>query len=46
MIYKFTVSSEKVLQIAKEIAEAHGGKITVADTPGGGTRFFLLLKSV
>ncbi len=34
------------LSIAKEIAEAHGGKITVADTPGGGTRFFLLLKSV
>lgn len=34
------------LSIAKEIAEAHGGTITVADTPGGGTRFFLLLKAV
>ena len=29
------------LSIAKEIAEAHGGKITVADTPGGGTRLTL-----
>lgn len=34
------------LSIAKELTEAHGGTITVADTPGGGTRFFLLLKTV
>lgn len=31
------------LSIAKEIIDAHGGKILVADTPGGGTRFFILL---
>ena len=31
------------LSIAKEIIDAHGGKIIVADTPGGGTRFFILL---
>lgn len=32
------------LSIAKEIIDAHGGKILVTDTPGGGTRFFVLLK--
>ncbi len=31
------------LSIAKEITEEHGGKIMVADTPGGGARFFVLL---
>lgn len=31
------------LSIAKEIIDAHGGKIVVADTPGGGARFFVLL---
>lgn len=31
------------LSIAKEIMDAHGGKILTADTPGGGTRFFILL---
>lgn len=31
------------LSIAKEIIDAHGGKILVTDTPGGGTRFFILL---
>ena len=31
------------LSIDKEIIDAHGGKIMVTDTPGGGTRFFILL---
>lgn len=31
------------LSIAKEIVEAHGGKILAADTPGGGARFFVLI---
>lgn len=31
------------LSIAKEIIDAHGGKILVTDTPGGGARFFVLL---
>ncbi len=31
------------LSIAKEIIDAHGGKILVTDTPGGGSRFFILL---
>lgn len=34
------------LCIAKEIITAHGGKIVVADTPGGGARFFILLKRI
>lgn len=32
------------LCIAQEIITAHGGKIVVTDTPGGGTRFFVLLR--
>ena len=32
------------LCIAQEIASAHGGKIIVTDTPGGGARFFILLR--
>ncbi len=32
------------LCIAQEIITAHGGKIIVTDTPGGGTRFFVLLR--
>ena len=32
------------LCIAQEIAVAHGGKIIVTDTPGGGARFFVLLR--
>ena len=31
------------LSIAKEIINAHHGKITVSDTPGGGTTFCLIL---
>ena len=31
------------LSIAKEIIDAHNGKILVTDTPGGGTRFFIVL---
>ena len=31
------------LSIAKEIIDAHGGKILVTDTPGGGARFFILI---
>lgn len=31
------------LSIAKEITDAHNGKIMVTDTPGGGARFFVLL---
>lgn len=31
------------LCIAHEIITAHGGKIIVTDTPGGGARFFILL---
>lgn len=31
------------LSVAKEIIDAHGGKILVTDTPGGGTRFFILI---
>ena len=32
------------LCIAQEIITAHGGKIAVTDTPGGGARFFILLR--
>lgn len=31
------------LSIAKEITDAHNGKIMVTDTPGGGARFYVLL---
>lgn len=31
------------LSVAKEIAELHGGKLSVSDTPGGGATFHLLL---
>ncbi len=31
------------LSIAKEIVDAHNGKIMITDTPGGGARFFVLL---
>ena len=33
------------LSIAKEIIDAHNGKILVTDTPGGGTRFFIVLNA-
>ena len=34
------------LAVAKQLVEAHGGKISVADRPGGGARFAITLTEV
>ena len=33
------------LSIAKELAELHGGQLTITDTEGGGATFTLILPS-